>query len=227
MGVVLAPTATSVEIKRPSWGIAAAVVLTLLVAFGIGYQIRFTMADNAYLEARIASQGQARIEAAQRAVRLNPFNDIYRAEVGLAYVDQLSTSLNAASQGSDQEAIAAAQAAFVGAETSLRDTISFVPWEYDNYVFLSNLYNLGGQVYGSQYYKQALETARQGIEVERYGPAIRLQFARALDATGDTDARDQATRIRAQARPQVLGGLASCSRFCTRVSNATTMRSES
>jgi len=188
MAVVLAPTATFVEVKRPNWGIVVAVAVTALVLFGVVFQIRFIMADNAYLMARIGTAGQGRTAAALRAVQLNPYNDIYRAEVGLSYVDELTNALSIVSQGGDQQLLEVARTAFAGAESSFKQTIDFVPWEYDNYVFLANLYNLGGQVYGTDYYKQALEVAKQGIVVERFGPAIRLQHARALDATGDSDA---------------------------------------
>ena len=186
MAVVVGPTASSRELRRPSWGIAAAAVVTLLVLAGIFWQVRFTAADNAYLRARVATEGAARTQAAQRAVALNPYNDIYRAEVGLAYFDEMNGALTAATSG-DQAAIDTVRSAFANAEASFRDTISFVPWEYDNYVFLSNLYNLGGQVFGEQYDKQAIETARQGVAVEPYGAAVRVQYARALDTVGDVD----------------------------------------
>jgi tetratricopeptide (TPR) repeat protein len=186
MGVVLGPTALSIEFKRPSWGVVFASVLTVIALLGIGWQIRFTAADHAYMQARIGTSGQARTAATLKAVRLNPYNDIYRAEVGLAYYDEINEALTAASQG-DQAAIKALNTAFANAEASFKDTINFVPWEYDNYVFLANLYNLGSQVLGEQYDARAIETARQGIKVEPYGAAIRVQLARALDASGDTE----------------------------------------
>ncbi len=73
---------------------------------------------------------------------------------------------------------------FRAAEEALRDTIAFVPAEYDNYVFLSNLYNIGGDVLDTSYYDKAVEVALDGVAVEPYGPAVRVQLARALIAQG-------------------------------------------
>ena len=55
-------------------------------------------------------------------------------------------------------------------------------------MFLSNLYNTMGQAYGDvSYYGKAIDIAKKGIEVEPFGPAIRLEYARALANTGKTD----------------------------------------
>jgi tetratricopeptide (TPR) repeat protein len=163
-----------------------------LAAFGVGYWVVFLQADNAYLMARVGSTGAERIEHAQRAVALNPFNDMYRAEVGLAYTDAtihyFNEAVNETQAGGDATAsIRAAQTNFVAAERSIKETIEYVPTEYDNYVFLSNLYNMGGQFLGEQYYEQAAVVARQGIGVSEFGPAIRFQYARALYGMGDVE----------------------------------------
>jgi len=111
---------------------------------------------------------------------------MYRAEVGLAYQDQVIQALTQALQqqqaGQDPaQALAFAKQAFDEAERQMKATIAFVPDEYDNYVFLANLYNLGGQYFQDDtYYEKARATAEQGIQVERYGPAIRYQHASAL-----------------------------------------------
>ena len=186
MAVVLAPTAVMFEVKPRTWGLAAAAVMIVVAALGMGYQVVIIQADHAYLSARIALRGPARTEAALKAVRLNPFNDMYRAEVGLAYTDEALEYINqaqAAQQaGQDpQTFVVAAQEKFTAAERSLKETIAFVQPEYDNYVFLANLYSMGAQVFGqNDFYTKAVQTADQGIAVERYGPAIRVQRARAL-----------------------------------------------
>jgi tetratricopeptide (TPR) repeat protein len=117
---------------------------------------------------------------------------MYRAEVGLAYTDEFIDALNAASQAQGQgqdptAAMATAREKFTAAEQSLLSVIAFVPSEYDNYVFLANLYNLGGQTIDPSYYQKAIEIGRKGIQVEPFGPAIRAQLARALNATGQVD----------------------------------------
>jgi O-antigen ligase len=186
MAVVLAPTASIIEFKAPSWGLAASAVILIAVGLGVGYQFVIIQADNAYLNARIALRGAERTASAMRAVKLNPFNDMYRAEVGLALTDETLDYINQAqqaqqSQQDPQALILQAQQKFNAAEASLRETIAFVPPEYDNYVFLANLYNMGAQVFSQpQFYVKADEAAKQGILVERFGPAIRVQRARAL-----------------------------------------------
>ncbi|PKQ17172.1 MAG: hypothetical protein CVT67_01655 [Actinobacteria bacterium HGW-Actinobacteria-7] len=186
MAIVLAPTAVTHEVKAPRWGIPLAVGLVVLSLFGVAYQVVYMRADNYYLRARIAAQGAERTALAQKAVELNPYNDMYRAEVGLAYTDELFSAVDAARQGQgvtmDQ-----AKLLFDKAEASLRSTIDFVPNEYDNYVFITNLYTLAGAVFDPTYYDKAVEYGRLGVKIEPYGPAIRYQLARALIETGKSE----------------------------------------
>ena len=63
-----------------------------------------------------------------------------------------------------------------------------MPAEYDNYVFLSSLYNGMASMLGDgKYSEKAADIARKGIAVEEFGPAIRVQYARALSALGDDE----------------------------------------
>jgi tetratricopeptide (TPR) repeat protein len=104
--------------------------------------------------------------------------------------------LNQAQSLSEAEAgpyIQSAHAEFLKAEEGLLDTIEFVPWEYDNYVFLANLYNVTADTIDPAYREKAVEIARRGMEVEEYGPAIRFQLARALMELGEyEEAREHA-----------------------------------
>jgi len=176
MGVLVAPTAVAIEVPKVSWGSFVAIAVSVLVVLGIGHQFVLMSADNAYLQARITAQGAERTELARKAARLNPFNDIYRAEVGVASTDEFIASLNSGATREQAEAI------FRAAEAALIDTIAFVPAEYDNYVFLANLYNIAGDVFDPSFFDQAIQVALDGVAVEPYGPAIRVQLARALQA---------------------------------------------
>ena len=171
---MLAPTATVVEFKAPSWGMYAAMVGMVLAGLGIGYQIVYMQADYWYLVTMIASEDDARVKAAEKAVSLNPYNDMYRAEVGVAYRDRMISYLNAAQQaqaaGQDAtELMNQAQTAYETSVASLKDTIEFVPWEYDNYVFLASVHNIGGQALNPAYYDDAVAIGAEG----RGGRAIR------------------------------------------------------
>ncbi len=192
MAALLAPAARAVDVRPPAWGtFAAAGVVVVAVALSVANVVYLT-ADHHYLKARLASTYAERLESAQRAVSLNPFNDMYRAEVGVVHADaftQLSDRfLEAQRQGEDAtELLAATRQAFTLAEEALLETIEFVPYEYDNYVFLANLYNRAGGTLDTAYLERAKEVARDGIELSEFGPAIRLQYAIALTSTGELD----------------------------------------
>ena len=178
IGAVLSPTASTFDFEPPSWGVAAASVLCVLAVLGIAYQFVIIGADRQYLLSRVYYQGAQRTQAAIAASNANPFNDMYKAEIGLAYTDELISLYSSGGSMSD------VQKKFDAAEAALLATIKFVPDEYDNYVFLANLYNIGGQILNKSYYNEAIKISEQGIAVEPYGPAIRVQMARAYIALG-------------------------------------------
>ncbi|MDZ4063107.1 MAG: O-antigen ligase family protein, partial [Coriobacteriia bacterium] len=187
MAIVLSPLAKTVQIKAPAWGVAVAATAVVLVCALLVGNVIYVVADNHYLQARVFERDARRIEEVRAAIRLNPYNDMYRAELGVAYADltvaYISQASNLAEKGDTAGADQAgktAQALLDQAETAFKDVIEFVPWEYDNYVFLSNLYNMAGDFYGGEYYAKAVDISRRGADVERYGPAVRMQLARGL-----------------------------------------------
>jgi putative inorganic carbon (HCO3(-)) transporter len=193
MAVVLSPTAKTTPVRAPKWGmVAAAAILVLVAALLVGNTVYFR-ADYHYLRARVVDQGQARIDSALRAIELNPYNDMYRAELGVAYQDAAIQLYSQASQAeqSGQDAgplLEQSRAMFLLGEEAINEAIEFVPAEYDNYVFLANLYNFAGEAYGdTAYFEEAVIIGEQGIEVEEFGPAIRIQTARALVNLGRED----------------------------------------
>ena len=192
IGAVLAPTATFIEVEAPDWGMAAAALLMVFAVSGIGYQFVLMAADYQYLLSNVALQGQAQIDAAKMAVALNPYNDMYRAQVGMAYRQSLVDVANAALQAqqagqSTQQYGPQIKQNLDASVAALEDTIKFVPDEYDNYVFITSVYNIGGSLLGPQYYDKAIEWAKKGMAVEPFGPAIRTEYARALLSQGKRD----------------------------------------
>ncbi|MCE5204289.1 MAG: O-antigen ligase family protein [Actinomycetia bacterium] len=175
LGVLLSPGATVREVKAPSWGVFPAVVAAALAAVLFVGNIVYVRADNYYLKARIFSSGMQRVENAKKAVELNPYNDMYRSEVGLAWQDMFIGML---SQGiNDQQSRNQALEYLGQAEQALIDVIDYVPMEYDNYVFLANLYNQAAYYVDPVFAKNAVEVAERGKAIEPFGPAIRLQLA--------------------------------------------------
>ncbi len=221
MAVVLSPLATTREVKTHSWGVAVAGVgIVLVAALSIG-NVVYIVADNHYLKSRLMprERGDERIAEAERAVALNPWNDMYRAEIGLANVDMVVAYYTAAGTSQDvaERASMAAQALryFAKAEASLLDTIDFVPWEYDNYVFTTNLYTLGAELHrlrddpGSVdlMYDRAIVIGRKGVEAEPYGPAIRFQLARALIEKDQLDEALEHMEFAVEMDPKYVDGL--------------------
>jgi O-antigen ligase/tetratricopeptide (TPR) repeat protein len=193
LALVLVPTARLVDVRTFKWGTAAAVVVLALVAAGVGYQGVVLLADNAYVKAQTAPSYEERTAEALRAVKLNRFNQTYRGAVGLAYLAEargyLDAGVQAQKNGEDTTPYADAfKQRFASAEAALKDAIAFVPDEYDNYVSLADLYNLGGEALTKDLYNNAIDAARQGLEIEPFGTAIRVQLARSLLATGKTAA---------------------------------------
>ncbi|NTU70767.1 MAG: hypothetical protein HGB10_02960 [Coriobacteriia bacterium] len=209
LGVLLAPSVSVREFKAPSWGMAVAVVGVILAGLGIGNQIVFMQADRAYLMAMIGTQGQARVDAAQTAARLNPFNDMYKAEIGVAHRDMIIEYLNAAqtAQTNGQDPTPQLTKAFETyqlAVQALQDTIDFVPWEYDNYVFLTSVHNIAGQTLNPKYYEDAITVGLMGVEVEEFGPALRMELSRAYDGAKQLDKAIEQAKIAAEMDPAYI-----------------------
>lgn len=191
LGVVLAPSAVAYDVKAKDWGMIGATFLLVLAASGVFYQFVLMRADYAYLMSNVGSSGADRTAQAKLAVKLNPFNDMYRAEVGMSYrqemIDAANGMVQAQQSGQDPSPyLPAVKEKFDLSVASLKETIEFVPYEYDNYVFLTSVYNIGGSLIDPKYYQDAIEWGKKGIEIEQYGPAIRTEYSRALLATGQT-----------------------------------------
>ncbi len=191
LAVVLAPTAGVRVVRAPRWGTYAGVAVLALAALGIGYQALPLAADHELLASR-ASSGPARTEAARRAAELNPWDAVYRAEIGRALtaemVDAFEAGAAAQKAGEDTSQYEAiVKQRFRDAEAALKDAIAFQPDEYDNYVLLSDLYTMAGNILNGRYYGDAITVARQGLEVSPTGTSIRLRLAEAYAATGRKD----------------------------------------
>ncbi|TLM77854.1 MAG: hypothetical protein FDZ70_05125 [Actinobacteria bacterium] len=192
MALLLSPLAETRKVSAPSWGtVVSVIVLIACGALFIG-NIVYAYADRYYLKGRIGSGGMDRVRAIEQSIKLNPTNDMYRSELGLAWQDIAVNSILQARQAqqSGQDATASYEqgvSAFGQAESALKSAIAFVPTEYDNYVFLSNLYNFGADYLDPKYRAQAVATAREGTICEPYGPAVRYQLAIALAGENKLD----------------------------------------
>lgn len=190
LAIIVSPTATEREHPPVVWGpMVGALLLLVLTLASIG-NVVFVAADNFFLRGQFPTTTEDPIELTKTAIALNPYNDIYRSMLGKAYETQMLAWLKQASNdsaaGTDPAtAMQQARAAFTSAEQTFKETIAIVPTEYDNYLFLSSLYNEAGTYLDVKYFDEAVKIADTGIEVEPFGPGVRLQKAVAQDASGD------------------------------------------
>ncbi len=193
LGMIVSPMAKSREFAAPSLNVVAVLPVAVIVVFGSYGNMRYIAADNAYLNARIGTTGLERVANVETALRLNPYNDMYVSELGVAWKDMFLASATQLLQADPadptySELYATTLEQFMQAEAAYKDAIAFTPMEYDNYVFLTNLYNQASYYLDSKYAASAVGTGLAGVEVEQYGPAIRLQLAIAYMNIGDYDA---------------------------------------
>ncbi len=193
MGVLLGPSAVEREIAAPSWKAVGVSAVTLLCLAGTLLNGRYIIADTHYLAGRVLTVGTERVGEIERAIELNPYNDMYRLELGTAWRDLFRASAEqyAQSRQSGAEDPALLQQTldlYARAETAYEDMIGYVPQEYDTYVFLANLHNEAATYVDAKYAERAVDAANRGIAVEQYGPAVRVQAAMAyllLDRPAD------------------------------------------
>ncbi len=190
LAVIVTPLGWTKEFQVKRWGPAAALVTVALLAAAWGYNVVWVVADNFFLRGQFSQAGD-NVGLLKTAIALDPYNDQYRAILGQTYYSQMRSYETQAntdkSAGKDTtQDIAGVKTAFLSAEATFKQTIAFVPTEYDNYVFLAQLYNDGGLYLDPAYFSKALATADKGIEVEPNGPAIRLQKALAYAYMNET-----------------------------------------
>jgi O-antigen ligase/TolA-binding protein len=185
--IILSPIARTVDVGAKAWGPAVAVVgLALSAALFVGNAV-YIVADNYYLRGQfgMTSTGETPVDLIKTAIALNPYNDMYRSQLGQAYLDQMNGWVQEAQRlqtaGQDPStALQNAQTSFRAAEAAYKDVMAFVPSEYDNYVFLSALYNQAGTYFDPTLFQKAVAVAKEGERVEPFGPLIRYQEAVAL-----------------------------------------------
>ncbi len=207
MALVLTPVARTTEFSPPKWGLPVAAGLVALCALGSVGNTLYLVADNHYLKARVATTGIQRVQEVEKALRLNPYNDMYRSELGLAYQDIFramgSDFVSRQQSGEDTTQLRAQlREAFELAERKLQAAIDFTPYEYDNYVFLANHYNVASDFLGDLSLSQkAVEVGRKGVEVEPHGPAIRVQLGMGLRRLNDFDEAIEQFKVAADMDP--------------------------
>lgn len=192
LALVLSPTATAIEFEPRRWGAPVGIALAAVLSAAFVYNMVWTAADNYYLRAQFPRQGEDPVVYNKAAISLNPFNDMYRSQLGQTYnrlmIQWIQQARNDQQQGkSPSSSLDQARSSFLLAERAFLDVIEFVPAEYDNYVFLTALYNQAGSYFDKKYFEMAVAMGDKGIAAEKYGPAVRFQKALALYNLDRTD----------------------------------------
>ncbi|MBN2248115.1 MAG: O-antigen ligase family protein [Coriobacteriia bacterium] len=192
MGLLVSLSASERRIEAPDFGFVVSVLVVGVVLIGLVLNMRFVMADNTYLRGRLVEQGIERVNTIERAIELNPYNDMYRLERGVAWQDLFRGTgqayVRSVEAGTpDEQAREAAGIALQNAIDAYDGMIDFVPEEYDTYVFYASLYNEAGAYLDPSYFTKAIEIGLRGVEVEPFGPAIRVQLASAALSIGQVD----------------------------------------
>ncbi len=144
---------------------------------------------------------------------------MYRAEVGLALTDEVFDAYSAAQAaqasgpGSVSSPWRALQLKFQQAEAALLDTIAFVPAEYDNYVFLSNLYNVAGQMIDPLVLREGRRPSpTRASRSSRSDPRFACSVPERSLALGRTDEALKDARVRREDGPELRRRPRCCSR---------------
>jgi len=190
LAMIVAPTATEREHTVKSWSPVVGAALGLVLCAAWVGNATFIVADNYFLRGQFPATGEDAPSLLKTAIALNPYNDMYRSMLGQSYQNQMLSWINQAQQeqtaGTDpSSSLQQATLSLQEAAKSFKETISIVPTEYDNYLFLAGLYNQAGSYIDPAYYKEALAAADAGIAAEPFGPGIRMQRALAQASMGD------------------------------------------
>jgi O-antigen ligase len=185
MAIIVAPTARSVQFGPKVWGPVVGVLIAATVTAASIYNVVYVVADRYYLLSQFSGNVGDRVRYSLDSIRLDPFNDMYRTQLAMNYNKQMLAWVDEARALQMQKkdpgpALEQAKESFLASERAFLDVMAYVPTEYDNYVFLTALYNQAGSYFDPAYFEQAVAMGEKGIECEKYGPAVRMQKALAL-----------------------------------------------
>ena len=152
-----------------------------------------------------SAPAQTRLDELERAVRLNPYLEPYRSEIGRVKLEIAQGWIqevdNRRRQGAELEpAYTSATAAVDDAASAIKDAIAFSPLEYDNHVLLAELFNRAAVV-NAAYAQRALEAATEAVDIEPFGPAARYAAGFAYANLGRLDEAAEQARMAVEMDP--------------------------
>jgi Flp pilus assembly protein TadD len=219
LAALMAPVARERRVEAPSWGRVAAVGAGVAAAAVVVWAASIGAADYTHARGYVATDPRDAAQAYERAVRLNPLNDRYRAQVGSAWRAAAEASLEqaGAAQGAGADPsqfVQAASEAFAASERWTKATIAFAPDASQNYSFLASLYILGSTAFDPALSGKAIEITEERLKVEPNGAENRYLLGVALAANRRFDEAQEQARLAAELDPNwpdptiLLGDLA-------------------
>lgn len=203
MGILVSSRAVTRVVKAPGWGSIGAVVTGLIVVVALTLNTMYIVADHLYLRGKttptstgatsveLLASRRAAIREYEKALELNPYNDMYRLEYArgweMAYRAAHGAYLGAQGTVDAESYRAQVIEAVDRTEQAYLETLDYVPYEYDTYVFLTAFYNDLAETLSASYVERAIQIGEIGREVEPYGPAIRVLLGRAYLLDGRDD----------------------------------------
>ena len=206
---VLAPSARSIQVRELKWGRVGAVFASVLAAALVVASFVPLYADSLYVKSKLA-QGQERVALAEKAARALPYESAYRSEIAIARMDAFVEALlqvdAVRGTANEQAARSLLLGAFLETERAMLDAMERSPWDFENYIFLANLYAAAGDYIDPQYYDRSIEVARKGIEEMGivYDARLRFQLARGLHARGQSQEAFEHIKLASQLAPDYL-----------------------
>lgn len=121
LAALLVTTSRVQQVAAPRWGKGLAVCLLVVIAIGFGGNLVYLAADHYAANAMTASSVDGQVRNYRLALRLNPFNELYRLGLGLTYTEATSKWL--ARRTSDRAAGTDPGPSLVTARTSLQEGV--------------------------------------------------------------------------------------------------------
>lgn len=182
MGVLMAPHCKTHEVKAVGivpvmYGVSALAIVGAGVVSIIS--VRYVMADYNYMWASAYGNAGSYSQAkpyAEKAIALNPHNDMYRMEL----VKAKAAAISEGTVTDDEISAAIAEG---------ESALAYAPDEYDNYLVIGSFYVQMGYVTGNDnYYKEGAALMKKQMEKTPSGLALRYIYSQTLYGMGQKDA---------------------------------------
>jgi|GEM_PF-3067575 len=196
IGILVAPLARSFQIKPQRFATIPLILLALMVSGGL---IQILRADMAFVQTRLGSDLESRLEAAKRTVDLNPVFYKYRYQLawlnydmGDRYANEYLDDQTAGSALLQQAAVSS----LMTSASEFEQLIARFPGFYAPHIYLATTHNRLAEISGDlSWTLTAIDSARNAIALQSFDSGGNAEIARAYLNQGNyTTALEYAIR---------------------------------